>query len=179
MKKILMGLVAAVTSLLMLQPENALAHGPSRLKTDQSVVLNATPEEVWAVVGTFDDAAWIPGTESVTAEGTEKGAIRQRKLAAGQTLSEELLKLDPAKFAISTRLTEDNIAAIPATNYALHMTIKDEGGKAKVDLKGAFYRAFPQNDPPADQNDDAAVAAISALHQTYIDALVERFGKVE
>lgn len=179
MRKFLTGLVAALSAVLVLQPQTAAAHGPSRLKTDQSVVLNATPEEVWAVIGKFDDASWIPGTEAVAAEGLEKGAIRQRKLASGETVSEELLKIDPAKYAISTRLTEDNIAAIPATNYALHITIKDEGDKAKVDLKGAFYRAFPQNDPPADQNDDAAIAAITELHQGYIDALAERFGKVE
>ena len=54
--------------------------------------------------------------------------------------------------------------------------IKDEGGKAKVDLKAAYYRAFPQNDPPADLNDEASTAAVEALSQQMIDALVARFG---
>ena len=73
-------------------------------------------------------------------------------------------------------LAEDNLDYVKATNYALHITIKDEGGKAVVDLKGAFYRAFPLNDPPADQNDEASTAAVEALHQSMIDALVARFG---
>lgn len=157
----------------------AQAHGPARLKTEQSVVLNAPVADVWAVVGNFADMSWFPGTESVTAHGTEKGALRERKLTGGVTVEEELMKFDPAKYAISTRFTADNIEVLKATNYASHMTLKDEGGKTKLDWKGAFYRAFPQNEPPADLNDDASTKAVEAYHQAGIDALVERFGKVE
>ena len=99
-----------------------------------------------------------------------------RGFLAGIVRKKLKLKLDSKKFAISTRLTEDNLDYIKATNYALHITIKDEGGKARVDLKAAYYRAFPQNDPPADLNDEASTAAVEALSQQMIDALVTRFG---
>ena len=154
----------------------AQAHGPSRLKTEQSVVLNATAEEVWAALGTFEDMSWAQGAGTIEATGNEKGATRNRSLENGVAVKEELLRLDPAKFAISTRLSEDNLDYVKATNYALHITIKPEGDKAKVELKGAFYRAFPQNDPPADLNDDASTAAVEALHQGLIDALIAKFG---
>ncbi|MGQ0566699.1 MAG: SRPBCC family protein [Gemmobacter sp.] len=172
-------IIGAIAACLALLSGAAQAHGPSRLKTEQTVTLDATPAEVWAVIGRFDDMAWFPGTVSVQADGADKGALRTRTLDDGTVVTEELLKHDPAKFAISVRLTEDNLDLVKATTYASHITIKDVGGKAVVDWKGAFYRAFPQNDPPADQNDDASTAAVLALHQRGIDALVARFGTAE
>ena len=172
MRKIMIALAACLSLLAGM----AQAHGPSRLKTDQSVTLNASPDEVWAVIGTFQDMGWLPGVTGIEATGNEKGATRTRTMESGLVVKEELLKLDPAKRAISIRLAEDNLDYVKATNYALHITIKDEGGKAVVDLKGAFYRAFPLNDPPVDQNDEASTAAVEALHQSMIDALVARFG---
>lgn len=157
----------------------AEAHGPSRLKTDQQVKLNATPEEVWAVIGDFGDFSWYPGVTSVEATGNEKGATRVRTMEDGTVVSEELLKRDPAKHAISTRLVEDNLDLVKATNYASHITIKDDGGKALLDWKGAFYRGFPQNEPPADLNDDASTASVLDVQQRGIDALVARFGAAE
>ena len=35
-----------------------------------------------------------------------------------------------------------------------------------VEWRGAFYRAFPNNDPPPDKNDEAAVAAITGVYQS-------------
>lgn len=169
-------LMAALAACLVLVAGMAQAHGPSRLKTDQTVTLNATVDEVWAVLGSFDDMGWFPGVTSVQATGSEKGATRSRVMEGGLTLQEELLKLDPVKHAISLRLTEDNLDYVKATNYALHITVADQGGKAVVEFKGAFYRAFPLNDPPADLNDEASVASVEALHQQGIDALVARFG---
>lgn len=169
-------IVFALAMCLSLLAGVAQAHGPSRLKTDQTVLLDATTDEVWAVIGTFEDMAWLPGVTSVEAAGTEKGATRTRTMDSGVVVTEELLRIDPAKHALSIRLTEDNLDYVKATNYALHITMTDVDGKASVDVKGAFYRAFPLNDPPADQNDEASTAAVEALHQTLIDALVARFG---
>ena len=180
MKMFMMVLTACVAFCAAQLPQTAKAHGPSRLKTEQSVTLNASPDEVWAVLGQFGAAEWLPDTTAISAvSGEAKGATRQRSFANGEVVEEELLKKDDAKRAISIRFTADNLAAVAATNYALHVVIKDEGGQAKVELRGAFYRAFPQNDPPAAENDDAAIASITALHDSYIAALVERFGPAQ
>lgn len=175
MRKLVLGLAACLSMLAF----GAEAHGPSRLKTEQTVKLNATPDEVWAVIGKFDDMSWYPGVTSVEATGNEKGATRTLKMDDGTVIDEELLKLDPAKHALSVRYTADNLDAVKATNYASHITIKDEGGKALLDWKGAFYRAYPNNDPPADLNDEASSASVMAAHQKGIDALVARFGTAE
>ncbi len=169
-------LILAIAASLAMVAGAAFAHGPSRLKTEQTVLLDAPPAEVWAVIGNFGDMSWFPGAGTITATGEEKGATRVRITESGQEVKEELLKRDPAKFAISTRFTENNIEAVNATNYASHITLKDEGGKTRLDWRGAFYRADPNNDPPAALNDDAAILAVEALHQQAIDALAARFG---
>jgi len=38
-------------------------------------------------------------------------------------------------------------------------------GQSVVEWRGAFYRAYPNNDPPPDQNDEAAIKAITSLYQ--------------
>ena len=55
--------------------------------------------------------------------------------------------------------------------YALHLL--------RITGLSLFYRGFPNNDPPAELNDDAAVAAVNGIYQAGIDALAERFGRVE
>ena len=175
MTKMMMTLAAC----LALVTGPALAHGPVRLKTEQTVTLNAPVDDVWAVIGKFDDMSWFPGVAMVAATGAEKGATRVRTMEDGQVVNEELLKLQPEKYAISTLMLDTNLDVVKATNYASHITLKDADGKTLLTWKGAFYRGFPQNEPPADLNDDAAIASVEALHQTGIDALVARFGKAE
>ena len=172
-------MMVTLAACLALVTGPALAHGPVRLKSEQTVTLDAPVADVWAVVGSFEDMSWFPGVASVVATGTEKGATRIRTQEAGQVLNEELLKFQPEKFAISILMLDTYLDVVKATNYASHITLKDSGGKTLLTWKGAFYRGFPQNEPPADLNDDAAVASVEALHQTGIDALVARFGKVE
>ena len=63
------------------------------------------------------------------------------------------------------------------TNYSSHLTVKQrDGGGSLIEWRGAFYRGYPNNDPPPELNDEAAVAAVSAVYQAGLDALVERFG---
>ena len=72
-----------------------------------------------------------------------------------------------------------DVAVLAVTNYASTLCVNDEGGKAHVVWKGGFYRGYPNNDPPAELNDDAAMAAVNAVYQAGLDALIQRFGKAE
>jgi hypothetical protein len=40
-----------------------------------------------------------------------------------------------------------------------------------VQWDGAFYRGYPNNDPPPDLNDDAAIKAVTGLYQAGLAAL--------
>jgi len=51
------------------------------------------------------------------------------------------------------------------SNYTATLQVTAEGGKSVVEWRGAFYRAFPGNEPPPDKNDEAAVKAVSGVYQ--------------
>jgi hypothetical protein len=55
--------------------------------------------------------------------------------------------------------------ALPVTNYTSTLAVIAEGDTSVVEWRGAFYRAYPNNDPPPDKNDEAAVAAVTAVYK--------------
>lgn len=166
----------------------AQAHGPSRIKAEQSVVLDATPDEVWQAIGRFDDMSWHPAVartemvpEGAPADAPEDSTrVLHLKAEAGDpTITERLMSIDPDKRQYKYMITEVAVDVLPVTNYSSTLQVKDRDGRAEVVWKGGFYRGFPNNDPPADQNDDAALAAVNAIYQAGLDALAERFGTAE
>ncbi len=52
-----------------------------------------------------------------------------------------------------------------------------EGGASIVERRGAFYRAYPNNDPPPDKNDEAAVNAITGISQSGLGNLKKMLEK--
>ena len=44
-------------------------------------------------------------------------------------------------------------------------------GATEVEWKARFYRGYPKNDPPAELNDDIAIAAVTTLQRAYLAAL--------
>lgn len=179
-------LLASIAALIALAG-TAQAHGPARLKLELDQKLNATPDEVWAVIGKFDDMSWHPAVDHVEIVGDgsvdqpEKSErIVHLKAETGDpTLTEVLSKWQPEKRCYAYRIEKVDVAVLPVTNYASTLCVKDEGGKALVAWKAGFYRGYPNNEPPADQNDEAAIKGVTGVYQGGLDALVERFGKAE
>ena len=181
-------LVAAAMGAVLAFTGIAHAHGPSRQKAELTVTLNATPDEVWEVIGNFDDMSWHPAVAST--EMTPEGApadvpdesTRVLHLNADEgdpTITEQLMAIDPEKRMYKYMITEVAVEVLPVTNYSSTLQVNDKDGKAEVVWKGGFYRGFPNNDPPAELNDDAAVAAVEGIYQAGIDALTEKFGAAE
>ncbi|MCF3974326.1 SRPBCC family protein [Paracoccus salsus] len=166
----------------------AAAHGPSRLKTEMSVTLDATPDEVWEVIGRFDDMSWHPAVASteMTPEGApadipdESTRILHLQAESGDpTMTEQLIQIDPENRMYKYMITEVAVEVLPVTNYSSSLQVKDKDGKAELVWKGGYYRGFPNNDPPENLNDAAAEAAVAGVYQAGLDALAERFGTVE
>lgn len=176
MRHALIALAAGAALVLTLGP--AGAHGPSRKKVTQEVTLDATPDEVWAVIGRFDDLSWDPMISAVAVEGAEikPGTKRVVTWASGAETTEQLTKWKPEERLYGFRTLEDNLEALPVTNYTAILSVEDVGGKAKLVWDAGFYRGFPNNDPPPELNDEAAIATVTAAHQMGLDALVKRFG---
>ena len=173
-------LILAAATLLML-PTFAMAHGPTRQKVTLTTEVAADPAEVWAAIGNFQDMSWLPPVHSTTGEGGNGiDATRVLTLGAedGPTIDEVLYKYSDEKMSYSYRITEVKVEVLPVTNYSSHLTVKPrEGGGSLIEWRGAFYRGYPNNDPPPELNDEAAVAAVTGVYQAGLDALVARFGE--
>ncbi|MFN3208033.1 MAG: SRPBCC family protein [Roseovarius sp.] len=170
--------MASLTALML--PGMALAHGPTRQKVTLTTEVAADPAEVWEAIGNFQDMSWHPAVHATTGEGgNEIDATRVLTLGeeGGPTIDEILYKYDAEKMSYSYRITEVAVETLPVTNYSSHLTVKPrDGGGSVVEWRGAFYRGYPNNDPPPELNDEAAVAAVSGVYQAGLDALTERFG---
>lgn len=187
-KKMMKRLVAAALGAVVALAGAAQAHGPARLKVELTEVLDATPAEVWAVIGKFDDMSWHPAVASteMTPEGARADqpevSTRVLHLKADQgdpTITEKLMGIDPDKMSYKYMIEQVDVAVLPVTNYASTIQIKDKDGKAEVHWKGGFYRGYPNNDPPAGQTDEDAINAVTGIYQAGLDALAEKFGKVQ
>jgi hypothetical protein len=166
---------AVVAALLFATP--ALAHGPSRRKAEESVVVNATPEKVWAIIGNFHDMSWDPLIASTAGDGANNlQSFRKLTLKSGGELDEDLEEYDASKFTYSTFLPHNDPKIFPVTNYSSHITVTPApGGKSNVEWRAAFYRGDPNLDPPPALDDAAAEKAVHAYLRAGLDGLKARF----
>ena len=150
----------------------AEAHGPTRQKVTETVEIAAPPEKVWAAVANFQDMGWHPVVEKTEGQGgNAKDATRRLTLKGGGTIDEVLAKYEPDKMSYMHRITAVDVKVLPVTNYSSNITVKPKDGKSLVEWRGAFYRGYPNNDPPPELSDQAAVAAVSGVYRAGLDAL--------
>ncbi len=171
----------ALGAIVAFAPVIAQAHGPTRQKITVTRDVAAEPAEVWAVIGNFQDMSWHPAVHSTDGENdNEIDATRVLTLGAedGPTISEVLYKYSDTdkKRSYSYRITAVEVDVLPVTNYSSHLTVKPgKDGGSLVEWRGAFYRGYPNNDPPENLNDEAAIAAVKGVYDAGLDALVEKF----
>ncbi|MDD1784104.1 SRPBCC family protein [Enterovibrio sp. ZSDZ35] len=143
------------------------AHGPSRLKVQEVITIDAPAEKVWKTVGAFNSLSWLPPVTSVemtAGEPDQKGA--ERVVHVGdQSVTEEIKKYDAAGMMLKYKITKDNTALLPVTNYQSTLKVTPDGDKSIVTWKAGFYRGDPNNNPPENLNDKAAIEAITGLYQ--------------
>lgn len=146
---------------------HAYAHGPSRQKVVESVEIEAPADKVWALVGDFAAGwpKWHPVIEASTADkGNTVGSLRHLGIKGGAFLDEELEAYDAPAMSLKYRIKAGN--ALPVTNYSSIIKISSMGErKCSVEWRGAFYRGYPNNDPPPDRNDEAALAAVTGVYK--------------
>jgi carbon monoxide dehydrogenase subunit G len=173
-------LLTMTAALALLVPLAASAHGPPRKKVTETVDLSAPPEKVWQIIGNFQNMAWHPAVQSTEGKGgnTPDSATRKLTLKGGGVIEEELAKFEADKMSYSYRITNVDVKVLPVTNYASTISVlPGDNGGSKVEWRGAFYRGYPNNDPPADLNDDAAIKAVTGVYRAGLDALKASLGK--
>ncbi len=165
---------------LLIAPLSADAHGPTRQKVTETVELSVPPDVVWERIGNFQDMSWHPVVYATAGEGGNAvDATRVLTLVeeGGPTIDEVLYKYDGDKRSYSYRITEVDVQVLPVTNYSSHLTVKEGAdGGSLVEWRGAFYRGYPNNDPPPELNDEAAVKAVTGVYRAGLDALAAEFG---
>lgn len=148
-------------------PGIASAHGPSRQKLKKSIEINAPADKVWAIIKNFDDMSWHPAVKKTMGKGGNAiKATRVLDLGGGAVINEELYKYNDKKMSYSYRITGVDVKVLPVNDYSSHLTVTSNGkGKSMVEWKGAFYRGFMNNDPPAELNEAAAIKAVSGVYE--------------
>lgn len=152
------------------------AHGPSRQKVKESVTINAAPDKVWKVIGNFQDMSWLPGVKSTKGTGgndvdaknsDNEVAKRTITLDSGGEINEGLYKYDATEHTYSYRIDKVDTKVLPVNDYSSTISVEPaDGGKGStVTWKGAFYRGYMNNDPPADMNDEASKAAVEKIYK--------------
>jgi hypothetical protein len=158
----------------------AFAHGPTRQKLELAVEVAAPPDKIWAVIGNFHDLSWVPAVAKVEGAGGNDPDSAKRTVTlrnGGVWKDEELSDYDAAKFTYGTFLPHVDVKILPVADFSTHLIVTAEpGGKSKVEWRSAFYRGYPNNNPPPDLNEAAAKAAVTAFCQPALDGLVARFG---
>ena len=163
--------MAFAATLVTLFSSAGQAHGPTRQKVIERITIDAPPSAVWAKLKNFDALKdWHPAVaESPADKGNSVGSVRQLKLKGGGDLTETLESHDDAKMKYSYRAKDRG--ALPVSNYTSTISVSGEGDHSVVEWRGAFYRAYQNNDPPPDQNDDAAVKAITGVYKSGLENL--------
>lgn len=166
-------LVGVLVALLML-PGLAVAHGPTRQKTTETIEINAAPEKVWARIKEFNDMSWHPEVEKTDgAPGNTVDSARLVTLKTGGELAETLYKYDAAKMMYSTLLPTVDTKVLPVSNYSSYLSVKPgkTAGTSTVEWRSAFYRGYPNNDPPPELNEEAAIKAVTAFSKAGLEGL--------
>ncbi|WP_255210680.1 SRPBCC family protein [Methylogaea oryzae] len=121
--------VLFVSALILTWTSAANAHGPSRQKVSESIVINASADAVWAKIKNFHDASWMPMVAGTAGQGgNDAGATRELTLKAGGVVKEELKKYDDAEKSFSYKIVKDGVdmKVLPVNDYSAKITVTAE-----------------------------------------------------
>lgn len=163
------------------------AHGPVRQKVSEEIVINAPADKVWAAIKDICSIEkWHPMVASCQAEGgNNKGGKRILKLQGGGEIVEEIKKYDDKNMNYAFKIKdmsaaktivhasqEIEVPVLPVANYAATIQVKKiDDNKTKVIWKGAFYRAYMNNNPPEEMNEEAGIKAVTELYKSGLESL--------
>jgi hypothetical protein len=176
MKKIML----VMSVLLFFFTASAGAHGPVRQDAEQEITNNAPATKVWAIIKNYGDMSWLPEVFNTSSDGgNKKGAKRVLTLKDGGTITEELKNYNEEKMSYAYKITdmstaktithagvEEKVPVLPVDNYSAMIKVEAKGDTSVVSWKAGYYRAYMNNNPPAEMNEEAANAAVNAILKT-------------
>lgn len=173
---------------LLLTSVVVYAHGPSRQKIQEQVIINVPVEKVWQRIGNFSDLSWHPVIEKVVmvkGGNNKKGDIRTLVLKSGVIINEKLKKYLPEKMRYDYKIIDMStvktikhlgdeipIKVLPVSNYSSTIQVAKQGENSTVvTWKGAYYRGFMNNNPPKELTEEVANKAVSGVYRAGLEHL--------
>ncbi len=150
---------------------------------EHSIVIEAPPDAVWAVVGDFVGLNnWyppIPESRLILGRNNEVGAIRELRRGNGTKVEEKLVEYDPYNRTLTYTYAEGEVMS---SDYFATVTVKAApGGNSLVEWKARFKRlAYWTDNPPSGQDDQTVLKALNAGYPLGLKSLkeiVERGGR--
>ena len=165
--------IAFAVLLAALMPTLASAHGPSRKKEIQSIEVSAPIKKVWALISNYSDMSWHPDIAKTEMTGEMKPDVAKRVVTFknGAVFEDGLLDYEPENKMIAWMTSKVDLKTLPVDGLKSQFNITEDGGKTKITWLAAFYRGYPNNDPPPELNDEAAIKAVTAFQKRGLDAL--------
>jgi mxaD protein len=194
MKKI----VVIIAALMCLAITSAQAHGPTRQIAVFKATIDASTDQVWAIIKNFDDLSWHPEVVSVDEahDTNNKGATRTLTLKTGGQVTQVLKKHDSKTMKMKFKTPVDDmtilstvefagqeqpIRTFPAYNYLDQVKVEKSGdNKSILAWKASFFRGYTNNLIPGELpelNDDAAKSAIQHYVSTGLLAILKKYNQ--
>lgn len=138
------------------------------LKVNKTVVINATPDAVWAKCGNFNAIdAWLSVAAQTTlthGDNNIPGATRRIDVKGGGVVEEELLAYSAGDHSLDYRILG---GVLPVSDYRSTFAVKPDGaGRTVAVWSSSFRRKDTGPHPAADADDAAALGAITGLYAT-------------
>lgn len=148
----------------------AYAHGPTPQKTDDYILLAATPDVVWKKLSEpCAIASWHPEVSDCQEISPLKRILT---LKNGGKISEEVDEILPAEMSISYRLgAESEVKAIPVSSLTGRIKVVAEGAGSKVTWVARYYRADTTNEPPKGLDDGTAQLMVNTYVRSGLEGL--------
>jgi Polyketide cyclase / dehydrase and lipid transport len=130
----------------------------------ETVDVSASPDQVWAVIGTFGDTRWHPLIAHVDVTGAGIGQLRIIETIDGKQIIKRLDAIDDSQriYRYAT------ISGLPVADYIGTLDVKPNSGGSSVEWRAQYL---------ADGQPDIVVRSIlSGLFKTGLGNLKSRFG---
>ena len=161
------------TLALCLCGTTTLACGPNRNREVTTIEINAPADRVWSIVGNYADFGWTGRIAKTQANGGTKPETAKRTItfSSGAIFTDTLTAYEPDQLSLTFRTDDEDISEMPVEGYISKLTVRDDNGKSIVEWRGAFSRSYLKSDPPPEQSDDAAIAAVRAFQEASLASL--------
>lgn len=154
-------------------------HAPTRRKIVEAIEIDAAADKVWAVVGNVKDSSWVEQVVGTREDGDDPAvSTRTLTLGSGRILVEKGRKYDAARRSLAYYITSNDVRDLPAGDYSATISVQPEGtDRAKVEWNAAFYRGYPNINPPPELNDENSEKAVRAWVHASLENLKARVEK--